>query len=48
MTDIDRIESDREFREGISPLVIELCCVCSHMIDYCECACEAPTGASHD
>ena len=44
MTDIDRIESDREFREGISPLVIEVCCVCKHLIEYCECASQAVEG----
>ena len=48
MTDLDRIESDREWREGISPLVIEVCCECTHLIEYCECASQGEKGLTNE
>jgi len=37
-TDSERLESDREWREAISPGVIELCAVCLRERRQCECA----------
>lgn len=37
MMDAERLESDREFREAVSPLTIELCAVCREPVRQCEC-----------
>lgn len=38
MTDLERIETEREFYAGISPLVTILCDVC--LEEDCECSCQ--------
>jgi len=40
-TDTEWLESDREWREALSPNVIELCAVCMREQKACECAAQA-------
>lgn len=43
MMDAERLETDREFIEAVSPLVT--CAVCGQHVNICECPCQ---GDSHD
>lgn len=36
MMDTQRLESEREFREAISPQVIEICAMCREQVQQCE------------
>jgi hypothetical protein len=44
VTDADRIESEREWADAMSPLVAETCAVCHRSVADCECAAEALPG----
>ena len=44
MTDADRIQTERDWHDAMSPVVVETCAVCHRSVADCECAAEAMPG----